>query len=172
MKAGTEAKPKLPKHDKTKMYKQTYSQIIESHGGIVEKCAYSEKNLKGVDPNYVTHINTPMQESMFNFLKPLDSYGYKKILIEELLTQYAASAKVEIVAVRLADVIGPFDESFRMWKYVTWIKAHLFGTQANTTRLSQEQVGKVRSKQIWYEVPKDSERKLSLTFSVDVVKFI
>ena len=71
---------------------------------------------------------------------------------------------------RLADVIGPYDESFRMWKYVTWIKTLL----GQPTRLIDYQKVAIKEKgsKIRYEVPKDVERKLSLTFSVDVTKFI
>ena len=68
---------------------------------------------------------------MSSYLREFDSYGYKKILCEELLAQHAnsttsnADQSLEIIALRLADVIGPYDESFRFWKYTTWIKALL-----------------------------------------------
>ena len=113
-------------------------------------------------------------EMGLNFLKPLDSYGYKKIHCEEHFAEYARTNQVQFIAVRLADVIGPFDESFRMWKYFTWIKAHVSGDDADLckTRLTEEQRQKVRSRPIYYETPKDDVRKLSFTFSLDVVKFI
>ncbi len=61
-----------------------------------------------------------------------------------------------------------------MWKYITWIKAHVGGDDADLckTRLTEEQRQKVRSRPIYYEEPKDNGRKLSFTFSLDVVKFI
>ena len=104
------------------------------------------------------------------FLKDFDSYGYKKIKCEELLCEYASVAgeAIEVVALRLADVLGPYDESLRLWKYTTWIKAHF----RLPTRLSAEEEDLVRTRRLYYEVPKDQEQKLSFTFSVDVVKFV
>ena len=59
-----------------------------------------------------------------DFLKPLDSYGYKKIQCEEVLEEYANThTNTEVIALRLADVIGPFDDSARLWKYTTWMQA-------------------------------------------------
>ena len=68
-----------------------------------------------------------MLDQTGQFIKKFDSYGYKKIKCEELLKKYAMDNQntIEIVALRLADVIGPYDESFRLWKYVTWIKVLL-----------------------------------------------
>ena len=70
------------------------------------------------------------------FLKDFDSYGYKKILCEELFAKHAAvnSNSIQFVALRLADVIGPYDETHRLWKYLTWMKTLL----GQPTRLSKE----------------------------------
>ena len=65
-------------------------------------------------------------------------------------------------------MIGPYDDSWRFWKYITWIKAKL----GLPTKLNDAQSTQAISKKMFYEVPKDNERKLSFTFSVDVVKFI
>ena len=108
-----------------------------------------------------------MRDEMSSFLKDFDSYGYKKILCEERFADYAVNKDVTFIALRLADVIGPYDESHRFWKYVTWMKA-LYGLP---TRLSAEQTAQVIENKIWYE-PKDATKKLSFTFSIDVVKFI
>ena len=69
---------------------------------------------------------------------------------------------------RLADVIGPYDETYRLWKYVTWMKALL----GQSTRLSEEQTVQMRGSKIKYEVPRDVEHKLSFTYSYDVANFI
>mmetsp|Transcript_21102 Transcript_21102/g.25959 ORF Transcript_21102/g.25959 Transcript_21102/m.25959 type:complete len:138 (+) Transcript_21102:552-965(+) len=111
-----------------------------------------------------------MRDEMRKFLKDFDGYGYNKISCEEHFTEYATrqSDSISFVALRLADVIGPYDESWRFWKYCTWIKAHL----GLPTRVTRELEAGLRAKKLWYEVPKDVEKKLSFTFSVDVVKFI
>ena len=121
-------------------------------------------------PEFETHVNKAMRDSMREFLRDFDSYGYKKILCEEYFAGYAAQhpGQISFIALRLADVIGPYDESWRFWKYCTWIKAHL----GLPTRLDSELTACLKSTKIWYEVPKDTDRKLSITFSVDVVKFI
>lgn len=108
-----------------------------------------------------------MLNTMQKFLKDFDSYGYKKILCEELLTREAPDHNLEVVALRLADVIGPYDDSYRFWKYVTWIKT-LLGLPS---RLSPEVASTVKTK-IRYEVPRDLSSKLSFTFSVDVVRML
>ena len=152
------------------MYATAYADKMTT--GITENCAYSESCLLGVNPAFSSHVNSEMIANMGKFLKKFDSYGYKKINCEDYLNAIARrnSNMMEVVAMRLADVIGPYDESFRLWKYVTWIKTLL----GQPTRLIEDQKVAIRQKgsKIRYEVPKDIERKLSITFSVDVTKFI
>lgn len=116
-------------------------------------------------------INAPMFAQMSAFLKKFDSYGYKKIKCEELLETHAKAnaGTMQVVALRLADVIGPYDESFRLWKYVTWIKT-LLGLQ--TRLVDPDDKARVQARKIKYEQVKDTEKKLSITFSIDVVKTI
>ena len=63
---------------------------------------------------------------MKGFLENLDCLGYHKMLCEEFFAQHAQEhEELEFVALRLADVVGPYDDSFRLWKYVTWMKTLL-----------------------------------------------
>ena len=135
LKPDQASKPKLPKHDRRLMYSQAYSSHI-ALGGISEECAYSPTQLKSISPTYSSHVNPLMYSEMETFLKDFDSYGYKKILCEELFAKHAAqnNTTIEFVALRLADVIGPYDETHRLWKYVTWIKTLL----GQPTRLSKD----------------------------------
>ena len=56
------------------MYAQTYTfGLLDKNGGIPEKCAYEE-------PKECTEEVTDKEfKNIFNFLKPLDSYGFKKL---------------------------------------------------------------------------------------------
>lgn len=49
-------------------------------------------------------------------LKKQDSYGFKKLLAETLLFK----THPRVLSLRLADVIGSFDETFRLWRLVLW----------------------------------------------------
>ena len=53
-------------------------------------------------------------------MKKLDSYGYKKFEAED----YLKSTFTNFIALRLPDVIGPFDETLRVMKYVIWFSKY------------------------------------------------
>ena len=57
-------------------------------------------------------------------LKRQDSYGYKKLLVEQQIFNWAKNIENApmVLSLRLADVIGPWDDSCRFWKYVLWSK--------------------------------------------------
>ena len=80
-----------------------------------------------------------------------------------------------IIALRLADVIGPFDDTFRLWKYTTWMQAihgvQLKCFQSSTDSEAKDIPRKAFPKKIGYERA-DLMQKLSFTFSYDVVKLI
>ena len=60
--------------------------------------------------------------------------------------------KFKLTCLRLADVIGPFDETFRFWKYVAWAnKQHEYPMQIDRMAC---------------------EKKLSFVFSKDVTTVI
>ena len=82
-------------------------------------------------------------------MKQLDPYGYKKLECENYLCVTFAN----LTSLRLPDVIGPFDETQRLQKYVAWF--------------TFDQI----KAPIGYE-DKDLNRKLSFVYSEDVVKVI
>jgi nucleoside-diphosphate-sugar epimerase len=54
-------------------------------------------------------------------LQDKDSYGFRKLLVEqEVLRWGQKNAETRILCLRLADVIGPWDDSCRFWKYILW----------------------------------------------------
>ena len=58
-------------------------------------------------------------------MKKIDSYGFKKLWTEQVFQSFFSNkpnqeTSTKFLSLRLADVIGPFDESFRFWKYVLW----------------------------------------------------
>ena len=64
--------------------------------------------------------------------------------------------KIKVYSLRLPDVIGPFDDSYRFQKYVTWMQILMEG----------KHFGK-----LGYE-KKDLDQKLSFVYSKDVAKVI
>ena len=53
-------------------------------------------------------------------LKQQDGYGFKKLRAESYLLKTASAEGFSVLSLRLADVIGPYDETFRFWKQVIW----------------------------------------------------
>jgi len=51
-----------------------------------------------------------------------DDYGNRKLECEEALAAQAAAGGVPYVALRLPDVIGPRDNTYRWWIYQLWVK--------------------------------------------------
>ena len=49
-----------------------------------------------------------------------DSYGFRKLEVEQYLFQELEETETSVLSLRLADVIGPYDDSCRFWKYVLW----------------------------------------------------
>jgi nucleoside-diphosphate-sugar epimerase len=83
-----------------------------------------------------------------------DKYGFNKLLCEEYIQWYFTnnSTSSTYLILRLPDVIGPFDESYRLWYYIEWIKnLHVLPLELNEV---------------------DLFRKLSFVYSGDIVKII
>ena len=57
-------------------------------------------------------------------LKREEKYAHDKLACEEVLEQERKSSGFPYVALRLPDVIGPRDSSFRYWTYHLWIRIH------------------------------------------------
>lgn len=99
---------------------------------------------------------------MREFLNSLDGYGRKKLEVEAKFAECEAyfnsvhHASLRVFMLRLPDVIGPFDDSYRMQKLVLWMKMLMEGKQCLP---------------LGYEA-KDLDQPLSLVFSRDVTDVI
>jgi nucleoside-diphosphate-sugar epimerase len=82
--------------------------------------------------------------------KDRDDYGFNKLLCEFYISKTLPMDKYYFL--RLPDVIGPFDDSYRPWYYLIWFKYD------NLVPIELEEV--------------DTVRKLSFVFSEDVAWFI
>ena len=51
-----------------------------------------------------------------------DSYGHRKLAIEELLEKKSQESGFKYVSLRLPDMMGPRDNTYRWWKYHMWTK--------------------------------------------------
>lgn len=57
-------------------------------------------------------------------LRKTETYGHEKLACEEVLRKQRKAGGFTYVALRLPDVVGPRDGSFRFWTYQIWIKTH------------------------------------------------
>ena len=57
-------------------------------------------------------------------LKREEKYAHDKLACEEVLQEQRKEGGFPYVALRLPDVIGPRDNSFRFWTYQLWIRLH------------------------------------------------
>lgn len=57
-------------------------------------------------------------------LRKTETYGHEKLACEEVLVKQRKAGGFPYVALRLPDVIGPRDGSFRFWIYQLWINTH------------------------------------------------
>lgn len=85
-------------------------------------------------------------------LKKQDSYGFKKLRGESYIVSQSKLHKFKLTCLRLADVIGPYDETFRFWKYVAW------ALKSQECPMHLDRMA--------------SEKKLSFVFSKDVTTVI
>ena len=110
-------------------------------------------------------------------MKRMDSYGYNKIQIENyILENYGNGSNSNntnnnpvFIFLRLPDVIGEYDDSYRMWKYVEWlkyIKSNIKGDTSNNNTPS------TILKPIIEFDKADIYRRFSLVYSKDIVKVI
>jgi nucleoside-diphosphate-sugar epimerase len=89
-------------------------------------------------------------------LREKDSYGFRKLLVEQELLRWGQKNKeTRILSLRLADVIGPWDDSCRFWKYILWAE-----------------IASVGNSEIQLNTAEHLHTKLSFTFSQDVVSVI
>lgn len=81
-------------------------------------------------PKHYKNISTevdavrPANLTLREELNAKDSYGDQKLACEELLINSSNSLGFKYIIFRLPDVIGPRDNSDRLWKYIFYILAH------------------------------------------------
>ena len=51
-----------------------------------------------------------------------DRYGFNKLMTETTARELSSSNQY-FLSLRLPDVIGPFDDTYRLWSYVHWLKS-------------------------------------------------
>ena len=116
--------------------------------GVVDFCAYSEEDItKTLPPELFDAFKFPVyilistdsvyevcpkvREGLVNEsltdcgeidrkAQKRDKYGYNKLMAERALLAAAGPNQVAL-ALRLPDVIGPFDDTLRLWRYKLWI---------------------------------------------------
>eukprot|EP00928_Gymnodinium_smaydae_P089245 TRINITY_DN73236_c0_g1_i1.p1 TRINITY_DN73236_c0_g1~~TRINITY_DN73236_c0_g1_i1.p1 ORF type:complete len:423 (+),score=64.29 TRINITY_DN73236_c0_g1_i1:80-1348(+) len=114
----------------------------------------------------------PGDEAQRQALNDKDSYGHGKLEAEEVL-QKGLPEGCRCVALRLPDVIGPYDGTFRLWAYWHWLRAAEDGAPP-----PQVQTYKGSAKRARYENggngtnEVDPDPPLALVYSRDVARFI
>lgn len=137
------------------MYRQTYSKYY-STGGVQEECAYLHLQ------NLTSPASEQEMELVRDYLHGLDSYGRKKLETEYQFRTLAErfnvknTIKIGVFSLRLPDVIGPFDDSYRLQKLALWMKMVMDGKPCN--RLGYEE--------------RDLQQPLSFVFSKDVAAVV
>ena len=140
--------------------------ILESPDEVIENSKLQrerldkleEKSEDGGTNELMANIEVSMtqmkqtEKEMYKRLENNDSYGLRKLHVEQELFTHFAESEVSVLSLRLADVIGPYDDSCRFWKYPLWAQV---------------------AKQ-WPITLDEAERnvKVSFTFSCDVVQTI
>lgn len=114
----------------------------------------------------------PEDESARRRLGKADSYGDKKLEAEEALAAGLAEFPGSRgVALRLPDVIGPFDDTYRLWSYWHWLQAASSGKAdpPQVMRLSRSPKRQRQEDDI-KEIPLDPP--LAFVYNRDVARFI
>jgi nucleoside-diphosphate-sugar epimerase len=125
---------------------------------ICTDSVYQATNFEGIKYlNGVEEIQTDRQprlrelpQEVQNKLKDKDSYGYRKLEIEQFLSDVNG---LKLLSLRLADVIGPYDDSCRFWKYLLWQRV-------------------VEEHKLELNKSDHLDLRMSFTFSEDVARFI
>ena len=100
-------------HDRVGLY------VYISTDSIYEVC---EKTHSG--PSVEEDAVRPKNRKKRLQLKREEGYAHDKLACEEVLEEQRKSSGFPYVALRLPDVIGPRDNSFRFWTYQLWIRIH------------------------------------------------
>lgn len=79
------------------------------------------KNHSG--PTQETDAVRPSSQEQREEFEAQESYGHRKLMCEEVLTSYQLEKKgPPYVFLRLPDVVGPRDNTYRWWIYQMWMK--------------------------------------------------
>lgn len=73
-------------------------------------------------PTRETDAVRPQDPGTRQELESVESYGHRKLLIEEELASQRESGGIPYISLRLPDVIGPRDTTYRWWIYQLWMK--------------------------------------------------
>ena len=93
--------------------------ILISTDSIYDVCDRSIRNQALVEE----HMDVrPTDDSLYEQYKEEEDYGHDKLKCEEFL-KYNAKNEFPWVALRLPDVIGPYDDTGRFWAYIKWIQS-------------------------------------------------
>jgi len=114
----------------------------------------------------------PEDEATRRRLRKADSYGCKKLEAEEALAKGLAEApESRGVALRLPDVIGPFDDTYRLWSYWHWLQAAAEGkTDPPQVKKRSRSPKRQRRESDGKEIPSDPP--LAFVYNRDVARFI
>ncbi|KAL8573392.1 hypothetical protein ACOMHN_032407 [Nucella lapillus] len=73
-------------------------------------------------PSAETDAIRPDSEERRKELQSVESYGHRKLEIEEELLRQRGEGGVPYICLRLPDVIGPRDNTYRWWIYQLWMR--------------------------------------------------
>eukprot|EP00930_Biecheleria_cincta_P098102 TRINITY_DN89792_c0_g1_i1.p1 TRINITY_DN89792_c0_g1~~TRINITY_DN89792_c0_g1_i1.p1 ORF type:complete len:427 (-),score=95.69 TRINITY_DN89792_c0_g1_i1:57-1337(-) len=116
----------------------------------------------------------PTDPSEQRALNKKDDYGHGKLVGEEVLRERLPPG-CRCLFVRLPDVIGPFDATFRLWAYWHWLRAGELGTpppqvQAYKPKKRQREAGGSEQSKRQRQLPPE-DPVLAVVFSQDVARF-
>uniref|UniRef100_A0A0B7AQY8 NAD-dependent epimerase/dehydratase domain-containing protein n=1 Tax=Arion vulgaris TaxID=1028688 RepID=A0A0B7AQY8_9EUPU len=96
--------------------------IYISTDSVYEVCVKNH-----TDPTVEDDAVRPMSQEQRENFESQESYGHRKLLCEEVLTSYRRDRNgPPFVSLRLPDVVGPRDNTYRWWIYQMWMKLRPF----------------------------------------------
>lgn len=113
----------------------------------------------------------PSEASIRKRLKKADSYGDGKLEAEEALAAGLTDGdnnSSRSVSLRLPDVIGPFDDTLRLWAYWHWLRA---GPECPPEVKCEQAAKRARRSPALGEISEE-EPALAVVFSRDVARFV
>ena len=128
--------------------------IYVSSDSIYEVCSVAAAAVNSTSATMEEECIRPQDANLRHQLSSQDQYGHKKKQCEEYLTHLCKTNVLpSCTLLRLADVIGPRDNTDRLWHYVMWLRY---------CHVTQQDVPAATT----------SSKPLSFTFSIDVARLI